>query len=303
MQVTDADAPDTLLQDDNLFDEVPAFVHVAKDHAFFKKGNPPSAAAARAGVGQSSIVNTLKSRHEQRRDEKLQNKRAKTEQANEATKEMKEFFVAQTAAVKTVSQLAVRRFDLDVLSAGIKMNFKREILEARLEKLLSTPLEEENNDKKATGPAAAIVINDDNDDDDDDDDDDCNVNDIKSGSEVDLTDQKCGENHMEPSSSISSNGFLPVETQPSRTSSNGFPVPDTLTISSNRFPEETLNIGPNGFPVGVCCVGDHLCKYPTLELRPQHKCSSCDKIAHVLCAVVDGENDEIECKMCRSILE
>ena len=59
MQVTDADAPDTLLQDDQLFDEVPAFIHVAKDHPFFKKGSPPSVAAARAGVGHKAASSRL----------------------------------------------------------------------------------------------------------------------------------------------------------------------------------------------------------------------------------------------------
>ena len=186
---------------------------------------------------------------------------------------MEEFFVAQTAAVKTVSQLAKRRFDLDVVTLGIKMNYKRDILEKKLEKLLSAPLDEENSDKEvATGPEvlaiengksgediAAIVINDNDND---------NVIHVENGSEeVNLSDEKSEENSTDEGGSTGQ------------------------------------GISSNGFPVGVCCVGDRLCKYPTHELRPQHKCLSCDKVVHVLCAVVDGENDEIECKMCRSILE
>ena len=51
------------------------------------------------------------------------------------------------------------------------------------------------------------------------------------------------------------------------------------------------------FACGKCCAGD-LCCYEHLQLRPEHTCTTCGKIVHVLCGVGGGEEDTFVCLLC-----
>ena len=49
------------------------------------------------------------------------------------------------------------------------------------------------------------------------------------------------------------------------------------------------------YPTGRCCAGTH-CKFPHLELRPEHQCINCGRILHILCGDFDIEQDKYKCK-------
>ena len=48
---------------------------------------------------------------------------------------------------------------------------------------------------------------------------------------------------------------------------------------------------------GKCCSGT-LCKFPAMELIPEHTCPICKKIVHILCADFDMLTDKYVCKPC-----
>ena len=67
--VSHGDAPDNLMQQEHLLPEVPAFLHVVKDHPFFHKNSASSPAVARSANTTSSVSKALMSRTEQREKE------------------------------------------------------------------------------------------------------------------------------------------------------------------------------------------------------------------------------------------
>ena len=48
---------------------------------------------------------------------------------------------------------------------------------------------------------------------------------------------------------------------------------------------------------GKCCAGN-LCMFVNMQLRKCHTCTCCHQVVHVLCAVVDKEDDTLICKLC-----
>ena len=51
------------------------------------------------------------------------------------------------------------------------------------------------------------------------------------------------------------------------------------------------------FACGKCCAGD-LCCYEHLQLCPEHTCTTCRKIVHVLCGNGGREEDTFVCLLC-----
>ena len=49
-------------------------------------------------------------------------------------------------------------------------------------------------------------------------------------------------------------------------------------------------------PVGQCCAGKH-CVDNSLELSQQHKCTTCNKVVHMVCGE-PGSDDELTCFSC-----
>jgi hypothetical protein len=61
--------------------------------------------------------------------------------------------------------------------------------------------------------------------------------------------------------------------------------------------EEARN--PFGYQVGNCCSGG-LCKLPTAQINPEHKCMVCDKIMHTLCGHEVDDNVASICVVCET---
>ena len=51
------------------------------------------------------------------------------------------------------------------------------------------------------------------------------------------------------------------------------------------------------FACGKCCAGD-LCCYEHHQLRPEHTCTTCGKIVHILCGIGGREEDTFVCLLC-----
>ena len=171
------------------------------------------------------------------------------------------------------TKLARRLVPYIICSVGLAVNEgpRKKAQELHDESVLSTPLETE---QKSNAPMAQVnpanegntsgsnpIVVYDNDDE--------IENEKDSGDEVDRTGKEA--HHSERCVDVSENG-------------DG-------DVGGN------LATSANGFPVGQCCIGD-LCQHPGLELRNEHKCITCNKIVHTLCAVFDHETDGYECKVC-----
>ena len=142
--VSHDEAPSSIKQDDELVEEAPAFMHVVKDHPFFQKKKSPNSSAAAHETGTESNVAKLTKSRKQQRTEEMDAKRQRTIEKNSSAKKYDAFLVAQTNAVNQISALAKHRYDMELISLGMKMGYKKDVLEEKLEKLLSAPAPEES---------------------------------------------------------------------------------------------------------------------------------------------------------------
>ena len=260
--VSYGDAPDNLMQQEHLFPEVPAFLHVVKDHPFFHKNSAPSPAVARSANTTSSVSKALMSRAEQREQDRA-SKRARVSDKNQTTVKYEKFLDAQAAAAKEVAALSSRRLDMERRNADTKLDM--EIIELGIKMGV---------DKTYLHEQFANVLK-------------------KRGVSDEASDEKKQEardgDHPYPKTVAVDDGDTSVvdiltQEDSSEGSSNG-------KLSTNES-----GVKSSMFPTGKCCMGDD-CKYPEMELR--HKCPLCNEFVHTVgCSVPDKENDTFECKNC-----
>ena len=71
-------------------------------------------------------------------------------------------------------------------------------------------------------------------------------------------------------------------------------------VSSNDNLLMMKSLIPN--TTGPCCLREK-CKFPTLELRPQHRCPKCLQIVHPLCGIFNSNTDKYHCPDCTDVGE
>ena len=100
--VNPCDAPVSINQNVEMYDKVPTFIHIIKDHAFFHKNTPPASTDTEAK--DNAVAKSVKSRKQQRIDEADAHKRRKIKEKNDSSKNFDNFLVAQAAAATKVAK-------------------------------------------------------------------------------------------------------------------------------------------------------------------------------------------------------